>query len=302
MNRQHSTDDREGSMIPTCDQIRRAAYGRWLRRGRTHGHDREDWYAAEKELTYLLNYRPIVEYPLDGPDQLIPGGFAIRRCRFCERTSRQTTFEFPPSAAPGALGGRSLRSAEICDDCQGDFREPLDLEFRRFWSALRSWVAGPEGSLEWAGAHRLPVGAFKSLITGALLIMPENELGYFPDTIEWVSNPDRDADLALFAGSFCRVYSAPMLAARPWASLAQRIDDEVPSPYLLYYLGCDGLVIQIAVPLCLRDLDLDGRDVFLPEFAIDAERGRDFLEAQSVALWLAVKTPLTSISASAVSR
>jgi hypothetical protein len=289
-------------MIPTCDQIQRAAYGRWLRRGRIHGHDRDDWYAAEKELAYSLNYRMIAEYPLDGPDCVILGESPPHRCRFCERTSDQTTFTFLPPAAPGSLGGGSLRSAEVCDDCQGDFRSSLDLEFRRFWSALQSWVDGPGGSIEWAGAHRLPVGAFKSLITGALLIMPESELGYFPDTIEWVSNPDHGADIALFAGAFCRLYSAPMLAAQRWTSLAKRIDDELSSPYLLYYLCCDGLVLQVPVPLCLRDLDLDGRNVFVPELAIDAERGHDFRAAQSVALWLAMKRPPASTTASAVSR
>jgi hypothetical protein len=275
-------------MIPTCDQIRCAAYGRWLRRGRIHGHDRDDWYAAEKELAYSLNYRTIAEYLLDGPDCVIQGKSPLRRCRFCERTSDQTSFTFLPPAVPGSIGGGSLRSAGICDDCRTDFRDPLDLEFRRFWSALQSWVNGSGGSLEWAGAHRLPVGAFKSLITGALLIMPESELGYFPDTIEWVSNPDHGADIALFAGSFCRVYSAPKLAAQRRTSLAKRIDDEVSSPYLLYYLGCDGLIIQVPVPLCLRDLDLDGRAVAVPELLIAPVGGSDPVDAPSVALSLAV--------------
>ena len=52
-------------MFPTRDQVERTAYDRWLRRGQVHGHDREDWYAAEKELLFLLNYETIANYPLD---------------------------------------------------------------------------------------------------------------------------------------------------------------------------------------------------------------------------------------------
>ena len=53
-----------GLMRPTSDQIQHAAYERWLRRGRIHGHHDTDWYGAEKELAFHLNYRTIAEYPL----------------------------------------------------------------------------------------------------------------------------------------------------------------------------------------------------------------------------------------------
>ena len=52
------------TMLPTREQIERAAYDRWLRRDRAHGHDRDDWVGAEQELVYLLNYETVVEYPL----------------------------------------------------------------------------------------------------------------------------------------------------------------------------------------------------------------------------------------------
>ena len=38
-------------MLPTRDQIERAAYDRWIRRHRAHGYDRDDWIGSEIELT-----------------------------------------------------------------------------------------------------------------------------------------------------------------------------------------------------------------------------------------------------------
>ena len=72
-------------MRPTSEQIQYAAYDRWQRRGYTHGRDGDDWHAAEKELTFLLNYRTIAEYPLDSQDRIVLGTASPRRCRFCER-------------------------------------------------------------------------------------------------------------------------------------------------------------------------------------------------------------------------
>src|SRR5262245_3318267 len=93
-------DGGAGSMLPTCDQVERAAYERWLRRGRTHGQDRADWYAAENELTFLLNYRIIAEYPLDSHERLILGHAPMRRCRLCERTPGQAAFDAPRPVVP----------------------------------------------------------------------------------------------------------------------------------------------------------------------------------------------------------
>ena len=82
-------------MLPSDDQIKRAAYDRWLRRGQVHGCDREDWHAAEDELTFSLNYRTIVDYPLDAAGSLVVGDRPGRSCRLCERTSAQVAFSVP---------------------------------------------------------------------------------------------------------------------------------------------------------------------------------------------------------------
>src|SRR4051794_22987655 len=119
-------------MRPTSEQIQHAAYERWLRRGYSHGRDRDDWLAAEKELTFLLNYRTIAEYSLDTGDRSVVGRASSPRCRFCERTSSKLKSGPRPSVVPGNLGNAPPSTTEICEDCQGDWREPLDAEFRAF--------------------------------------------------------------------------------------------------------------------------------------------------------------------------
>jgi hypothetical protein len=128
------------------------------------------------------------------------------------------------------------------------------------------------------------MAVFKSLIASALLIMPAAELRYFPDTLEWVSNPDTDTDADLFADIACRVYAPAALESRSWTSLARRVDDEANVPYLLYFLGRDRLLLQVHVPLCLRDEDLDGRPRTVPERALAVGQGHGFREARCTVL------------------
>ena len=94
--------------------------------------------------------------------------------------------------------------------------------------------------------------------------MPESELSYFADTLEWIGNPDHAADAPLFAGTTCRVDFAPLVPLRSWISLAKRAHDELPLPYTLCFLARRGIVLQFHVPLCTRDQDLDGRKVRMP--------------------------------------
>jgi Protein of unknown function (DUF2934) len=272
-------------MRPTVDEIRRAAYDRWERRGRTHGGDRDDWYAAEKELAFHANYRTIAEYRLDGHQPIVLGDAAIRRCRFCERTSTQVDFGAP---RPVIAGQASLLTAEICEDCQSDWRDGLEEEFRHFRARLsREDPSGPAG-LDLRGRPLFSIAAFKSLVAGALAIMPGPELPLFIDTLEWVSNPDHDSDDRLLDRAECLVYRAPFLGDGARASLARRTDDEAPVPYMLHFLECDGIMVQLPLPMCLCDEDLDGRAIERPERVPASGYGPEFREARSVLLPLSV--------------
>jgi Protein of unknown function (DUF2934) len=275
-------------MRPTYDQIQCAAYERWERRGGMHGGDRDDWYASEKELTFLGNYRTVVEYELDGPEPCILAESPVPRCRFCERTPADAEFAQPRPVVPGHS---SLLTSEICDDCHFDWREDLEGEFRRFWARLQGEASRGSMDSDDRGKPLLSAAAFKSLVAGALLMLPAWELPYFIDTLEWVSNPDHNADDRLLAGVECWVYRASFLgegAAR--ATIVRRSDDEAPVPYMIYSFAAEGIMVQLSLPMCLKDEDLDGREVERLERSLAIGSGAEFRQALAVRLPLAVSS------------
>jgi hypothetical protein len=114
--------------------------------------------------------------------------------------------------------------------------------------------------------------------------MPEAELPYFVDTLEWVNNPSHLDDNQLFADAVCQVYAAGFLRGRSWTSLCRRVDNDLPLPYMIYFLSRDGIVLQVQVPLCLRDEDSDGRTRPMPERSFTTGEGPDFQEVRATVL------------------
>ncbi len=259
-------------MLPTRDQIERAAYDRWIRRHRSHGHDRDDWIGSESELTFLLNYQTVVEFPLDLSSPLLLANDAASGCRFCERTVRHASFSAPRPVVQGTPGSL-LFSAQVCDECQADCRDPLDVHCENFWRTLH---ASRDARPAVLGRDVDSLAVFKSLVTSTLLIMPEIELTYFTDTLEWVNNPDHAYDGGLFGGTYCHLYQAPGPPERSWISLARRVDDNAPVPYMLSFISSGGIVLQISVPMSVRDQDLDGRGARLLERSLSGGEGPHF--------------------------
>jgi hypothetical protein len=250
-------------MRPTDDQIQLAAYGRWCDRGYSHGYDRIDWIGAEKELLFHGHYRTIAHYPAESHGSRILGNSGDPLCRLCERGADETDFGQPYPALPTLNETQILLSAEVCSDCWAECLEPLARPFMRFRK----------------GQGGLSLGAYKALVAAAILVMPARELGYFPDTIEWVNNPDPSCDATLFAGSRCRVYDITGSDLGAFVSLARRVHDDALVPYLVL-LSSDGeWLIQLDVPLCLRDEDLDGVNMGSPERSLVWGHGADFREA-----------------------
>jgi hypothetical protein len=267
-------------MLPTNEQIEVAAYHIWERRGRRHGRDREDWEAAAKQLTYSLNYEPVQEYGLFEPTPRVLGKQATRHCRFCERNSKRARFG-PPSPVIPIVPNSSLLTAEICEECQAECRDPLVDDLARFWESLGSDEATRENHADRRASGGFSLGAYKSLVASALLILPDREMPYFLDAIEWVGNPDRGADERLFAGTTCRAYRAPDPYDGSWVSLDRRIDDSAPLPYMIALVSCNGVIVQFHLPLCSRDEDLDGRWAHLPERLFVWGHGWSFRQASS---------------------
>jgi Protein of unknown function (DUF2934) len=267
-------------MVPTTEQVRVAAYERWLRRGRPHGDDRGDWFAAEDELIFTLNYQTIAEYPLDGPGALILNDRRGRYCRFCERTAVQVAFGAPMALLAGGCSP-SLSSSSVCNECRAGFRDAQAGRLERFLAKLTEEASRTAGGAAAGVSAIYSMEVFKALCGCALMIMPESDLGYFVDTLEWVSNPDERGDGRLLAAdAACVVYQVPFWAERSWMSLERRIEKDVPLPYMVYFLAAGGVLMQISLPLCIRDQDLDGRVVYFPRRSYAVGEGESFEPAR----------------------
>ena len=238
-------------MIPTSAQIAVAAYYRWERRSFGHGHHDHDWVAAEQELIFTANYEVVARYRLDGVGPRYLGDEDDLRCRFCERTEPRATFAEPRIAAPAVLGNEALFTREVCDDCQAQYDESVGGDLERFVRAIRL------GGFE-APRSFVPVAAFKGLTWAALTLLPEDEMQYLEDTVEWVSNPDHDLDSQSIGGVECVLHRLPEPSPFSWAALARRVDDDAAYPYLVAFFATGHAVFQIPLPLCVRDEDLEG--------------------------------------------
>lgn len=254
-------------MFPTTDQIRTAAYLRWERRGLAHGRDLDDWTAAEQDLLFALNYRLIAHHKLDAGEPTYLGRRSPRVCRFCEGSPPRSEFADAVRPIPQALGNQSLMVLDECDECHMRFSELIVTDFERFILPYMTGKASPGRG----ASPPISPSAYKGLIQMALAILPAAELDYLPDAIEWVGNDDHDTDLGTFAGLGlgCYVHSAGRYRA-PFAAIARRVEDDAPMPYLLAFLGTSGMVFQAAIPLCVRDEDLEAGTTIVPRVAIPA--------------------------------
>lgn len=273
-------------MIPSRDVVQRAAYDRWQRRGMHHGADGEDWVAAEMDAFFALNYETLIEYPLTDGEPRVLGKERRPRCRFCEQSAPRASFSFIRRALPAEVGNVALSTRDICDECADQFSKTIDQDFLRFWETLEGLRVGTASFRELRAPTGITIPAYKSLIRMALSIIPDEELPSFADTIEWIGNPDHEFDSGLFGGVGCLVYQVHSAYLGSWANLSRRLDEDAPLPYMLFFLASGRLVLQLHLPLCSHDADLDGAEVRMPERSFTTGIGSDLHSATCLALLL----------------
>jgi hypothetical protein len=270
-------------MLPTRREIEEAAYYRWQRRGGGHGSDRDDWAAAERDAAFARNYRYLARHRLDDPTPVRLVAGAPGRCRYCERAGPPAAFPDRPALDP-AFGHTSLVVTDECDDCRAHDEACLRGAFASFARPL----LGPTPEPPFGG---VPAPALKALVKMGLALVPGSELHHLGDAVEWVFNPDHDLDAATLAHLGCRVYLTPAPIARPFAALAQRVDDDAALPYLVFFLGASRVVFQASLPLCPRDEDLDDDDLRGPELSMSLGDGPAHAPSRCVYLPVAAVRP-----------
>jgi hypothetical protein len=189
------------------------------------------------------------------------------------------------------VGNRTLKTRDLCDECVDQFASTIDREFATFWQSLDPFRSADLWLRDSQVPTAIPIGAYKSLIRMSLSVMPEDELAGFTDTIEWVSNPDQAFDSNLFGGLGCLVYQVHIPYSRPWTSLARRICEEAPFPYMLFFLASERLILQTHLPLSSYDEDLDGTEVRVPQRSFSTGLGSDLRAGLCLALPVRASDP-----------
>jgi hypothetical protein len=177
-----------------------------------------------------------------------------------------------------------LSTREVCSECDRQFETTIDQDFTRFWHSLGAAISFESVEPATSFPATITIGAYKALIRMAILLLPEDELSSFADTIEWVANPDHDFDGGLFQESACLVYQTHVASGASWTALARRIDHESPFPYTLFFLASGRLVLQVHLPLCAQDDELDGSETRVPYRSFSTGTGPDLRASTCLAL------------------
>jgi hypothetical protein len=119
-------------MKPTEDEIRTAAYYRWIRLGKRSGLAEEDWVESEQDATLKINYDILFACKLNVGKRIYIGDPDNRICRYCQRTEPATTFNKEAHALPELIGNKMLIALDECDRCNEFFSRNLEDHFSKF--------------------------------------------------------------------------------------------------------------------------------------------------------------------------
>ena len=62
------------------------------------------------------------------------------------------------------------------------------------------------------------------------------------------------------------------------------MEEDAPYPYMLFFLGAERLILQMHLPLCVLDEDLDGTEVHMPQRSFSTGAGPDLKTSTCLAL------------------
>ena len=240
--------------------IRQAAYDRWEHRGRSHGFDRLDWLAAERQERFDRNYRVVAADRLNQVDPRVVGSTTTRRCRFCGGASPRVEFTETVAIFPANFGPGSPLAIDQCEDCASTFADEIDPALLRF---VGPYLRPTEGDVAPSGS--ISVAAFKGLVKLAISVMPVDQLDDYEETIDWVGNPDHDFDLSVFRDMACVIHPVSSPFPASWSALAEKTEEGEAWPSMLYFLGLKRVILQITVPLGRRDDELEIPTSSLPD-------------------------------------
>lgn len=107
----------------------------------------------------------------------------------------------------------------------------------------------------------IPQDVFKAIVKMALSIMPEEEMIYFSDTLQWLQGKRT-------CGGKLIVIQRMYIGINPFmfdsCMIFKRKNDSMQVPAYIFGLAYYSFFIQIAIPLCQKDLSKQGANMTMP--------------------------------------
>lgn len=213
-----------------------------------------------------------------------------RRCRFCNRTQLDgAKFKKIAHAIPFGLGNRNLILSEECDTCNAFFGSTIEPNFIYQYDILRAFygIKGREGSIKIKtdtfsmkniegtvniesknlstaleenqllsaklGRTRsyIPEYDYKLLCKIALSLLPNSEMKYFKDTIEWIRFNKAPTTKIPIILSFMTMQTSTRV------TIYKRRDEAIKLPYIIMEFNFCGLLFVYPLPMCSLDESID---------------------------------------------
>ncbi|MDE0270792.1 MAG: HNH endonuclease [Gammaproteobacteria bacterium] len=155
--------------------------------------------------------------------------------------------------------GTGLRMTE----CESNPKFKVDIEKRQF-------------SLQLKRDPYTPVAVLKALVRVGLILLPNDELANFAETLEWVRNRDHTQPFVSEFPVFQTFQPGPMPNDLIVAMLMRRQPPSVDVPYAFLVLAYGNEVYQVFLPSPRKDRTIHGQKLSLPAFptplGLDLER------------------------------
>lgn len=246
------------------------------------------------------NYSCLVSYKLDNlKDEYLGQEAKPRRCRFCGKSEKETSFNKVAHAIPHFLGNKSLKSLYECDSCNEKVFGPKENHFAHYMGLFHVLSHVSKGGKvpiykinskdnskivvdkDWTNIYcneddslsveineekkdilikskrsYIPQEVYKILVKMALSIMPEEEMGHFGQTLQWLmSEKNTLPNLYMIV----RLYES-LLPFHGRCMVYKRNNEHTENvPCYLFGLAYYNIFIQIYLPLCNDDKNLYGK-------------------------------------------
>lgn len=227
--------------------------------------------------------------PRTDRNTVIGAGKQPRTCRFCYRTSNETSFKKVAHVIPTALGNDHLKSAEECDECNEYFGQETEpsligmLDVQRVFLGIQGRsqnngrpklkfgndtlrhdgqnvvmqahaVSQPDADTFEVtlgrGARIVPMSVYRALVKIVLSVLDEKYLPDLTKTIEWVRH-GLHLDQPLPKVAMATIYLPPNPSAQITVYTRRTSHARLPHVIGEFRLGC--YVFVFAVPFSAQD-------------------------------------------------